>query len=74
MSAIITTVSVQATALNQGPLRHSPMSFFLLMSTSMKMRMKGSSMPLTICDTSMMGTSGSRGMSTTSAPITRMEV
>ena len=40
----------------------------------MKTRMKGSSMPLSTCDTSMMGTSGSFGQSTTAAPITRIEV
>src|SRR5262249_20469422 len=66
--AIMTTVVTHATALNTGPLTESPMSCRRLIRISLKMRTKGSAMPLATWERNMTWMSGNPRTTTTPPP------
>jgi hypothetical protein len=58
---IITMVVIQVIALKRGPFVWSPINFLSLMSRSMKMRIKGRTIPLITWEKYMMGIRGKLG-------------
>ena len=70
VNAIITTTVVQAMMLYRREFTCSPISSRSLVSSSMNTRTNGSTTPFTTWDSTMIGTSGTRGISRTPAPAT----
>jgi len=62
------TVVAQAMTLKVGLFTYSPISSFLLIRNSMKISTKGSTAPLTTCESTMIFTRGIPGMRITAAP------
>src|SRR5215471_13332682 len=67
---MISTIVIHDTTLNHRGLTHSPIRSCLLISRIMKIRTKGSSMPLSTCESRIIRTKGNFGISTTAAPTT----
>src|SRR5215471_14660257 len=70
VSTIITTVVTQATPLNKREFTYSPIRSFLLISSSMKIRTNGRTIPFTTCERIAILTSGKPGIRTTAPPAT----